>query len=208
MSAAKPAKPTGKKRGRPAKKKPLENQSPAPQQAEETPMQNQNGSGPADSSDDFLASTAGIPDTIEQVGDPYAGGAPSEPEPAGEMNVTLLINETQLCKSIGITFGVLGRILAVKMGDPCMQLTQDEKNDLGEAWSPVMLYYLPRLLGGEGALWMGAAMATTAVFGGKLTQLDLKKSRANSKAVPLQESSASSGSATPENQPFSVQDFA
>jgi hypothetical protein len=215
MSAAKSAKKNapslaGKwgKNGRPTKAALASLQAKKPEAPPQNPQKPETG-GVASSDDEFLNSTAGFPQTIEDAADPFAG-RPPEPEVIPPAQVAIAIDRTAMERSLAIAFGVLGRFLAKLMRDDVMLLSDEEKRDLGEAWAPVTIHYLQLWLGAQLANLAGPAVVTTAIFGTKLTLADLNRaarSKANTPRPGSPESSASSANGQAEKPPYYGRDF-
>ena len=97
---------------------------------------------------------------------------PEEPEDIGERGLGLA--EGFEFKQVGNMMAIPFRIVASRTGFRGWQLTRQEINDLSEAWTPVLNYYLPEVLSQYGAL-IYAGYVTVTIVGSK--QLDYNEWR-------------------------------
>jgi hypothetical protein len=206
MSAAKttvPKRPRGRPRKHPLKVQPIRPESPPQQQPDPAAA----GGAVDSSSDPFLSSTAGIPDTIEGAADPYAGRQAETVQPE-VLPPAPALTEEMVRPAIEATFGLIGIAAARAVGDDCVKLTDEEKSELGKAWTPLAMWWLPQLLGDSLSMWAGPILVTGAVVSGKTLQVQVNRAKAAQRKPPQPTpSTQSSESGNPEKPPSFAQDF-
>lgn len=153
-----------------------------------------NGTGNADSSDEFLRDSAGFSDVVDEL-------APSQQEPEPEPAPAFALDVAMLEPAIGATFHVIFAQIARASNQDVWRLQNEEQRDLEKAWAPVAKFYLEKL--GQGALWAAPAMTTGAILLGKKAAAEAMKPRTNVQAAAASSRANTQTPASPGSSAFS-----